>query len=392
MSTEWVSEWVRPTYCIYSFIYLFISWLIYLFISIYVFFFNYCLQIIYLFLFNRGVSIVYFSFLPINLSIHLAFTQTFIFILFFFHVSVISIRFFRLAQLVFSQFCPILAVWNLQVVCFCFCFHFLFCLFVYLFFVRLCLFICLFFSVCWVTECKHVYLLNKVGISFKLSNLTNHTPFQLSISLVFLSMYVEFFVYLKFIYLGAAECSPPPQFLSSHAQARPKRESYQWQQAGGGGGQGAECPPETSNREISADQSGKDRQEKMGNGVRRREIKKAKMTNLKLKLKEEKLQNEERTFFFFFFFSFPVENFHFGRPKTNFSHFQKWKAKKKSGKMTLPLQKNFPVTSLNFIQCHVVCMSFTLSVVSVGAYQLYPGNYTSRSRSRFLALMTHRRC
>ena len=38
---------------------------------------------------------------------------------------------------------------------------------------------------------------------------------------------------------------------------------------------------------------------------------------------------------FFLIFSqremfFPVENFQFGRPKTNFSGFEKWKAKKKN--------------------------------------------------------------
>ena len=39
----------------------------------------------------------------------------------------------------------------------------------------------------------------------------------------------------------------------------------------------------------------------------------------------------------FFFFAgvkcfSPVQNFHFGRPKTNFSRFEKWKAKKKKKK------------------------------------------------------------
>ena len=34
---------------------------------------------------------------------------------------------------------------------------------------------------------------------------------------------------------------------------------------------------------------------------------------------------------FSWFFS-PVENFHFGRPKTSFSGFEKWKAKKKKKK------------------------------------------------------------
>ena len=34
------------------------------------------------------------------------------------------------------------------------------------------------------------------------------------------------------------------------------------------GGQGAECPPETFDREIFADVSGKNRQEKKGKGVK----------------------------------------------------------------------------------------------------------------------------
>ena len=40
-----------------------------------------------------------------------------------------------------------------------------------------------------------------------------------------------------------------------------------------------------------------------------------------------------KSFFLIFFLGvkcfFPIENFHFGRPKTNFCHFEKWKAKKK---------------------------------------------------------------
>ena len=64
-----------------------------------------------------------------------------------------------------------------------------------------------------------------------------------------------------------------------------------------GGGQGAECPPETSDREISANLPGKNRQAKKGKRVKiekkRRKIAKGKLENWKWKV--EKLQNEERT-------------------------------------------------------------------------------------------------
>ena len=50
-----------------------------------------------------------------------------------------------------------------------------------------------------------------------------------------------------------------------------------------GGGAGAECPPETSDREISADLLGKKRQERKGKGVKnekkRRKIVKGKVEN-----------------------------------------------------------------------------------------------------------------
>ena len=75
----------------------------------------------------------------------------------------------------------------------------------------------------------------------------------------------------------------------------------------GGGGQRGRVslpPPETSDREISADLLGKKRQGKKGKGVKiekkRRKIVKGKV---------EKLQNEVRTwglFFFFFFFCFSL--------------------------------------------------------------------------------------
>ena len=128
---------------------------------------------------------------------------------------------------------------------------------------------------------------------------------------------------------------------------------------GGGCGQGAECPPETSDREISADLPEKKRQGKNGKGVKiekkRRKIIKGKVQNWKWKV--EKLQNK-RTFFCFCFvclfvwwvvcfcfcfvlfvcfcfcFVLFVCLFAFSRRE------------KKTGKMTLPPQKNFPVSTL----------------------------------------------
>ena len=65
--------------------------------------------------------------------------------------------------------------------------------------------------------------------------------------------------------------------------------------------QGAECPPDTSHWEISADLPGKEREGKKGKWRRKEgKLKKRKVENWKWK--EEKLQNEERPFFFFFFF------------------------------------------------------------------------------------------
>ena len=48
---------------------------------------------------------------------------------------------------------------------------------------------------------------------------------------------------------------------------------------------------------------------------------------------------------------FLVENSHFGRPKTNFRHFQKWKEKKKSSPLFItfsPSISNFPPSLLQF--------------------------------------------
>ena len=89
----------------------------------------------------------------------------------------------------------------------------------------------------------------------------------------------------------------------------------QWRnRRGEGRGQGAECHPETSDREISADLPGKSGKEKLKRGKKR--MKKFKMEKVGRKKNEkggeknekvengrrEKFQDEERIFFFFFFF------------------------------------------------------------------------------------------
>ena len=45
---------------------------------------------------------------------------------------------------------------------------------------------------------------------------------------------------------------------------------------------------------------------------------------------------------------FPVENFHFRRPKTNFSRFQKWKGKKRSSLLLWLFLRLFPIFHLSF--------------------------------------------
>ena len=69
---------------------------------------------------------------------------------------------------------------------------------------------------------------------------------------------------------------------------------------------GAECPPETSDWEISPDQLWKRGKGNKGKWGKRRKIEKGKVENWKCK--QEKLQNEERTFFFFFFSLFTFKN------------------------------------------------------------------------------------
>ena len=110
-------------------------------------------------------------------------------------------------------------------------------------------------------------------------------------------------------------------------------------------------PPETSDREISGDLLGKERQGKKGKLSRKEgNQKKKKKEGGKLKMKGGKwLQNEERTFFFFFFF------FHFSKrlefvldlPKWEFSTRRKhFMPAKESGKITLPPLKNNSLTPL----------------------------------------------
>ena len=80
---------------------------------------------------------------------------------------------------------------------------------------------------------------------------------------------------------------------------------------GGGGGQGAECPPETSDREMFGDLSGKKRE---GKNLKRGETVEEKKKNIREKVenwkwkegRRGKFQNVERIFFFFFFFCFSL--------------------------------------------------------------------------------------
>ena len=115
-------------------------------------------------------------------------------------------------------------------------------------------------------------------------------------------------------------------------------------EGGGGKGQSAPPPPETFDREISADLPGKKRQGKeKGKGVKiekkRRKI---------VKEKVEKLQNEERTFLLSLF---KTTKICFGSTKMEIFYREKaFHAGEKSGKITLPPRKNFPVTPLQWCQ------------------------------------------
>ena len=86
---------------------------------------------------------------------------------------------------------------------------------------------------------------------------------------------------------------------------------------GGGGAGGAEGPPETSDREIFADVSGKQRQ-----GKKREKGWKLRRKGGKLEIEAGKRYKEVRTFFFFFSFAFHFwkwQKFVLGLPKSEFS-------------------------------------------------------------------------
>ena len=74
--------------------------------------------------------------------------------------------------------------------------------------------------------------------------------------------------------------------------------------------QGAKWPPETSDREISADIAGKkEARKKRENGQEKKENRKREGGKLQMEgWKVEKLQNEERTFFFWFFLLLTFQN------------------------------------------------------------------------------------
>ena len=126
---------------------------------------------------------------------------------------------------------------------------------------------------------------------------------------------------------------------------------------GGGGGAGAECPPETSDRETSGDLRGKKRPGKKVKGVKiekkRRKVVNCKRAGGKLKMEGGKVKWGEDFFSFFlsFFFSLlKTTKICFGSPKIEiFYRGKHFTPEKKSGKMTLFPQKNFPVTPLGSI-------------------------------------------
>ena len=76
--------------------------------------------------------------------------------------------------------------------------------------------------------------------------------------------------------------------------------TQQWSNRGWGGrGQGAEFPPETSDREIFADVSGKNRQEKKGKGVKiEKKRKKIAKGIWKLEMEVGKVLKRGEDFFF----------------------------------------------------------------------------------------------
>ena len=123
----------------------------------------------------------------------------------------------------------------------------------------------------------------------------------------------------------------------------------QWRNRRGGGGRGAEWPPPRlltgKFLQTYRAKRGKEKIERLENGEKKENCKRE---GGKLKMEGVKSLKMRRGFFFFFFaFHFSKrQKFVLGLPKWKFSagkkHFTT--GKKKSGKMTLPPQKNFPVT------------------------------------------------
>ena len=162
------------------------------------------------------------------------------------------------------------------------------------------------------------------------------------------------------------------------------RTTNQWRNfyLGGGAGGRVPPPPETSDREIFADVSGKKRQGKKGKGVKIEKKRWKKVENWKWKQENVRKRGEDFFFFFFFLFLFA---FHFwkrrkfvlGLPKWEFSTGKKhFTPGKKSGKMTLPPQKNMPVTPLRRIRAgsrlHLCTVSSLVLTTGVKTLTNYP--------------------
>ena len=82
---------------------------------------------------------------------------------------------------------------------------------------------------------------------------------------------------------------------------------------------------------------------------------------------------------------FPVENFHFGRPKTNFSGFEKWNAKKKKKKKSslilLLFHLPFSIFHLSFYNFPSFLLNFhPFSLFSLPLFSRYRSAEISRSK------------
>ena len=141
-----------------------------------------------------------------------------------------------------------------------------------------------------------------------------------------------------------------------------KGSYIQWRNRRRGGGQGEECPCDFW-PEIFCWPTGKEEARKKGKRRRKRKIVKGKVENWKWK--EGKLPNEERTFFSFSFLGLPKLKFTTGK-----KHFTPGK---KSGKMTLPPQKNYPVTPLLIFEHNIYFLAKMLTYNPIRVVE--QGNY-----------------